>query len=120
MIKKLNELVEKAKNNRTKRIAVAAAGDLDVLEAIKNAKEEGIVEPILVGDEEIIKRIAKDINFDLEGIEIIHEPDKFGASAPGDLVMEEYGFTVANVIDTALDLLKSVHLDELNRNNGKK
>jgi len=46
--------------------------------------------------------------------------DKFGASAPGDLVMEEYGFTVANVIDTALDLLKSVHLDELNRNNGKK
>jgi len=46
--------------------------------------------------------------------------DKFGASAPGDLVMEEYGFTVANVIDSALDLLQSVHLDELNRNNGKK
>lgn len=46
--------------------------------------------------------------------------DKFGASAPGDRVMEEYGFTVANVIDKALDLLKTVHLDELNRNNGKK
>jgi transketolase len=46
--------------------------------------------------------------------------DKFGVSAPGDLVMEEYGFTVANVIDTAVDLLKSVHLDALNRNNGNK
>ncbi len=46
--------------------------------------------------------------------------DKFGASAPGDIVMEKYGFTVANVIETAFDLLKSVHLDELNRNNGKK
>ncbi|MDF1520046.1 MAG: transketolase [Brevefilum sp.] len=46
--------------------------------------------------------------------------DKFGASAPGDLVMENYGFTVANVIDKAFDLLQSVHLDELNRNNGKK
>ncbi len=32
--------------------------------------------------------------------------DKFGASAPGDLVMEKYGFTVANVIEKALDLLK--------------
>ena len=32
--------------------------------------------------------------------------DKFGASAPGDLVMDEYGFTVANVIEKALALLK--------------
>lgn len=46
--------------------------------------------------------------------------DKFGASAPGNRVMHEYGFTVSNVFDQALDLLKSVHLDELNRNNGKK
>lgn len=81
MIKKLNGIVEITKKNPTKRIAVAAAGDLDVLEAIKNAKEEGIVEPILVGDEEIIRKIAKDINFDLDRIEIIHEPDKYGASA---------------------------------------
>jgi transketolase len=32
--------------------------------------------------------------------------DKFGGSAPGDLVMDEYGFTVANVIEKALTLLK--------------
>ncbi len=32
--------------------------------------------------------------------------DKFGASAPGDLVMDEYGFTIANVIEKALALLK--------------
>jgi transketolase len=46
--------------------------------------------------------------------------DKFGASAPGDRVMHEYGFTVANVIDQALDLLKSMRLDDFNRNNGNK
>ncbi|MDY6845871.1 MAG: transketolase C-terminal domain-containing protein [Chloroflexota bacterium] len=46
--------------------------------------------------------------------------DKFGASAPGNRVMHEYGFTVSNVISQALDLLKSVHLDEFNQNNGKK
>ena len=33
--------------------------------------------------------------------------DRFGESAPGDLVMEKFGFTVENVIETALDLLKA-------------
>ncbi len=32
--------------------------------------------------------------------------EKFGASAPGELVMERYGFTVENVYKTALKLLK--------------
>jgi transketolase len=32
--------------------------------------------------------------------------DKFGASAPGDLVMEEYGFSVSNVIDQALLMMR--------------
>ncbi|WNM56938.1 transketolase [Candidatus Nitrospira allomarina] len=33
--------------------------------------------------------------------------DHFGASAPGDIVMREYGFTVANVCRRALTLLKT-------------
>ena len=32
--------------------------------------------------------------------------DKFGASAPGDLVMEEYGFSVSNVIDQAFSMMR--------------
>jgi transketolase len=32
--------------------------------------------------------------------------DQYGASAPGDRVMHEYGFTVAHVIDRALELLR--------------
>ena len=32
--------------------------------------------------------------------------DRFGASAPGGRVLEEYGFTVDNVVDTALGLLR--------------
>ena len=89
MIKTLNGLVDITKNNPTKRIAVAAAGDIDVMEAIKNAKEEGIVEPILVGDEPKIRKIAKDINFNLDGIEIINNPDKYGASAEAVKVIKE-------------------------------
>jgi len=32
--------------------------------------------------------------------------DRFGASAPGDVVMREYGFTVENVCKRALALLR--------------
>jgi len=32
--------------------------------------------------------------------------DRFGASAPGPLVMEKYGFTVENVVERALEVLK--------------
>jgi transketolase len=46
--------------------------------------------------------------------------DKFGASAPGDRVMKEYGFSVANVIENALDLLRSVKAAGNDRNNGRK
>lgn len=81
MIKTLNGLVDITKNNPTRRIAVAAAGDTDVLEAIKNAKEAGIVEPVLVGDEQIIREIAKQIGLNLTKIEIINKPDKYEASA---------------------------------------
>lgn len=89
MIETLNGLVEITKNNPTRRIAVAAAGDLDVMEAIKNAVEEGIVEPVLVGDEPKIKKIAEEIGFDLTGIEIIDNPDKYGASAEAVKVIKE-------------------------------
>jgi transketolase len=33
--------------------------------------------------------------------------DKFGASAPGDVMMAEYGFTVSHVVEEALALLKA-------------
>jgi transketolase len=33
--------------------------------------------------------------------------DRFGASAPGEVVMREYGFTVDNVCERALALLKT-------------
>jgi len=35
--------------------------------------------------------------------------DKFGASAPGNIVMSQYGFTVANVIEKAMALLKTTN-----------
>lgn len=79
MIKHLSQLVDLAKNKRKRKVAVAAAGDHHVLEAVQNACLEGIIEPILIGDSEIIKEICKELKFDLEGIKIIDEKDNYKA-----------------------------------------
>ncbi len=75
MAKSFNELLELAKQRGPKKISVAVAQDKEVLCAVKNATELKIAEPILVGDKAKIEAIAKEINFKLEGIEIIHEAD---------------------------------------------
>ncbi len=80
MIKNLESLVDLAKSKEKRKIAVAAAGDYHVLEAIQNAASKEIVEPILVGKEEDIRRIAKDINFNLDDIQVIDVADPFMAS----------------------------------------
>lgn len=80
MIKNLSFVVDQAKNKKTQRIVVAAAADEDVLEAIKNALAEKIIVPILIGDASKINEIAKRIDFDISGIEVIDIPDPYEAS----------------------------------------
>lgn len=87
MICKLQELVERSKQKSRKKIAVAAAEDDAVLKALKAAVAEGIVTPLLVGDKTKIEEIAKSIDFDLSGIEIIHN-DK-GANESARLAIAE-------------------------------
>lgn len=79
-LKALSELIDIAKNKETRRIAVAAAGDKAVLEAIKVATVDGIVQPILVGNKEKIEQIALEIGFDLQNIRIIDESDPVKAA----------------------------------------
>ena len=73
--KHFHKLIAGVKNLPTKKISVAAAEDSNVLEALKIAKDDGIADSILVGDEKKIREIAKSINMDLSKFEIINEPD---------------------------------------------
>ena len=74
------KLTKDVKNLPMKKIAVAAAEDDNVLEAVKIAKDEGIADSILVGDEKKIKELAKQINMDLSKFEVINEPDTVSAA----------------------------------------
>lgn len=89
MIKHLMELVERAKKRETRKLVVAAAGDEDALLAVKNATNQGIIEPILVGDMLKIQTIAKRINFDISELETYDVEDKNEASAKACMLIKE-------------------------------
>ena len=59
----------------SQRIAVAAAHDKPVLEAVFKAKELGVALPILVGDEGKIRRYAEEMGIDLADSPLVHEPN---------------------------------------------
>jgi phosphate butyryltransferase len=61
-------------------LALAAAGDEDALLAVKNAVENDLIEPVLVGNMLNINIIAKNIDFDISKYETHHEEDKFKTS----------------------------------------
>lgn len=76
MAKSFEELMTLAKKRCPKKVAVAWAGDINVLLSIKMALDEEIIDPILVGDKDIIEKISKEIYLDLEKVEIIDRKDK--------------------------------------------
>lgn len=80
MTRSFDELIEKVNNCSMKTVSVAVAQDAAVLEAVAAAKERGIANAILVGDEAKIKEVAASINMDLSDYQIINEEDTMQAA----------------------------------------
>lgn len=80
MSKSFDDLLSKVSTCSKKRLSVAVAQDLAVLEAVKAAKERGIADAILVGDEAKIREIGASLNMNMDDYEIINEPDTVAAS----------------------------------------
>lgn len=120
MSRNFDELLSKVREVKLKKVAVAVAQDEPVLEAIKSAKEKGIADAILVGDETKIQEVADNIGLDLEDYEIIHEIDdrkaalmavELVSSGKADMVMK-------GLVDTAT-FLRSVLNKEVGLRTGK-
>ena len=75
MSKHFDDLLKKVSQCSKKKVAVAVAQDDAVLEAVKAAKERGIADAILVGDEKKIREIAEGLHMDLSDYEVINEED---------------------------------------------
>jgi len=115
MVKSLEELLELAKKKEKKTMAVAVAQDSVVLEAVIKAVDMGIINAILVGNEDEIKTISKDSNVDLSRVRIINECDIIKAAAKAvELVTKgEANYVMKGLLGTS-DLLKAVLNKEAN------
>lgn len=58
-------IMSQAKSNK-QRVVFAEGDELDILKAAQLVAEEGIAEPILLGDEELIRELMTTIEFDAE------------------------------------------------------
>lgn len=108
MIKNFDEMLSVVKNNKIMRLAVAAAQDKDVIEAVASAAKLNLVEPILVGDEAAIKDILKDIDAPYD-FKIVNEPDTVqSAKTAVSLVrVGEADFLMKGLLQTA-DIMRAV------------
>jgi len=74
-IASLEAMVMVARRVGPVRIVVAAAHDPEVLKAVDQAQQEGIVDATLIGDWGAIEAYAAQVGVDLDGIAVVHEPD---------------------------------------------
>lgn len=79
MFRSFDELLDAARARGPVTIAVAAAHDPDVIEALKRARELRLAEGILVGRGDEIRALARDGGFDLTDSQIVNEPDPAAA-----------------------------------------
>ncbi|WP_160679117.1 phosphate butyryltransferase [Clostridium sp. C8-1-8] len=120
MSKNFDELLSKLKEVSKKKVSVAVAQDEPVLEAVKAAKERGIADAILVGDQVKIREIAEKIGMDLTEYDLINEPDpKKAALYAVELVSKgKADMVMKGLVDTAT-FLRSVLNKEVGLRTGK-
>lgn len=120
MIKSFDEILVKVKSQETKKVAVAVAQDKPVLEAVRDAKKNGIADAILVGNKEEIEAIAKEIEMDVSQFEIVHEADMKKASLKAvELVSTgKADMVMKGLVDTA-NFLRAVLNKEVGLRTGK-
>ncbi|MDD4365831.1 MAG: phosphate acyltransferase, partial [Synergistales bacterium] len=70
-IRSLNQLLDYAKSVGPRTVAVAAAEDAEVLEAVENARSRGIAKAVLVGDAGKIAEAAKPLGIDLANYDVV-------------------------------------------------
>ncbi|MBQ6216562.1 MAG: phosphate butyryltransferase [Erysipelotrichaceae bacterium] len=109
MFANFEEMVQAAKKNQKKRVvAVAGAADEAVIESVLRAKEEGVAEPILVGDAKKIEAALIALGQKVEDFRIEDCAFENIGQRAVELVQDgEADFLMKGMIDTK-DILKPV------------
>ncbi|MFO7370971.1 MAG: bifunctional enoyl-CoA hydratase/phosphate acetyltransferase [Bacteroidales bacterium] len=75
-IQSLNNILDAALKKGNRKLAVAVAQDEDVLKAVCDAADKGLITPILIGDKDEIIAASAKAGIDTSGFEVVQEPDK--------------------------------------------
>ena len=67
-------LLNIAKTKGPIKVVIVNAGKAISIVSAKQAVNEGLIEPVFIGDKKVIKKLANDINWDVSKYEIIDEP----------------------------------------------
>lgn len=78
-----DQLLAKAETLDPLLTAVIAPEEFDALSGPLLAAKHNLIEPVLIGDRDKIKRLAQHHNLDIDAFEIIHEPNHRSAAARG-------------------------------------
>lgn len=74
-------LAQKISRERMRRVAVAAAADAAVIQAVAEAQAQGIADATLVGDKDEILKVADELHIDLSKSSVESSPDAETAGA---------------------------------------
>ena len=68
------QLLKLAKAKGPVKVVIVNAGKAVSIESAKQAVDEGLIDPIFIGNKKVIEKLAKDIKWDISKYEIIDEP----------------------------------------------
>ncbi|MDR2245384.1 MAG: phosphate butyryltransferase [Treponema sp.] len=88
-MKTIAEIQESLSSGNVRKIAVAAAGDADVLRSIRTAFDEGIAEAILTGNKDQIKKAAEESGIDISPFTLVESADESGAARTAAKLVSE-------------------------------
>lgn len=90
-LRSFDELLARAHGGDVPRVAVAAAGESAVIAAVAHAMKENLIRPILVGDTEVIRRLAGEQGVDLADMELVNVPHPVAASVAAVKLVHDGG-----------------------------
>jgi phosphate butyryltransferase len=102
MIKTLEDLFSAVLQRPKRTLVVVCANDNHSVEAACKAFESGLIQVVLIGDQDRIDKICSDLKFDTKLLRIVHQPDErlAAASAVRMIHQKEADFLMKGLIPT--------------------
>lgn len=101
-VKNIKEIIKRVQGLSPLRLAITAAGDEMVLESVKKAHQAGIIDPIMIGNLDKIKKILDNINYDFSGSIISVESNEEAARKSMELIIDDKAdLAMKGLLDTS-------------------